>query len=83
MTYALTHGGSAGRELAGWLAGSEPGGEARAAELIEAAGGRRWAATEARRRIAAATDALSAVPIPTGPRAELVAIAHFIVAREA
>jgi geranylgeranyl diphosphate synthase type I len=88
VTYALTHGGTAGRELARWLA--EPGtrgqsetGEAWAADLVEAAGGRDWAAAEAQRRIAAATDALARVPMRAGPREELVAIAHFIVAREA
>jgi geranylgeranyl diphosphate synthase type I len=83
VTYALSHGGSAGRELATWLGESAPGGEARAADLVEAAGGRQWAASEARRRIAAAEQALSSVPIPAGPRAELAAIAHFIVDREA
>lgn len=92
VTYALTHGGPAGRELAGWLSRQSDArrpsrqsdtGEARAADLIEAAGGRDWAAAEARRRVVAATDALAAVPIPTGPREELIAIAHFIVAREA
>ncbi|MBV9163725.1 MAG: polyprenyl synthetase family protein [Pseudonocardiales bacterium] len=107
VTYALTHGGRPGRELADWLAGSDlagsnpagsdpagsdpagsdpagsdPAGEARAADLIEAAGGRDWAVTEARRRLVAATEALAAVPIPTSPREELIAIAHFIVARE-
>jgi len=87
VTYALTHGGSPGRELADWLAGSEPPGSdstgaARAADLIEAAGGRDWAATEAQHRLAVATQALAAVPIPTGPREELIAIAHFIVTRE-
>lgn len=91
VTYALTHGGRHGRELAGWLAGSTSGDEARAADLIETAGGRRWAEDEARRRIAAAIDALAphavhpgalSVPIPAGPRAELVAIAHFIAGRQ-
>ncbi len=87
VTYAITHGGPAGRELAGWLAGSDPtrapGSEARAAELIEAAGGRDWAAAEAQRRVTAAEHALAAAPIPDGPREELAAIARFIVAREA
>ncbi|MGH3593996.1 MAG: polyprenyl synthetase family protein, partial [Pseudonocardiaceae bacterium] len=86
LTYALTHGGPAGRELARWLAGSDMPGEAdlrRVAELVEAAGGRDWAAAEAQRRIAAATDALAGVPMRAGPREDLIAIAHFIVAREA
>jgi geranylgeranyl diphosphate synthase type I len=59
------------------------GGEERVADLIEAAGGRQWAADEARRRIDSATHALNAVSMPAGPRAELIAIAHFIVEREA
>ncbi len=100
VTYALTHGGPAGRELARWLAepdtrrrGRQPAtdrrgrqpdtDEAWAADLVEAAGGRDWAAAEAQRRIAAATDALARVPMQAGPREDLVAIAHFIVAREA
>jgi geranylgeranyl diphosphate synthase type I len=65
VTYALGHGGPAGREL------------------VEAAGGRDWAAAEAQRRVAAATHALGGVPMRAGPREDLVAIAHFIVAREA
>ncbi|MDQ3762780.1 MAG: polyprenyl synthetase family protein [Actinomycetota bacterium] len=83
VTYAVTQGGPAGRELASWLAGSNSADEARAADLIDAAGGRDWAAAEARRRVAAAEHVLTTVPIPTGPHEELVAIAHFIVAREA
>ncbi len=91
VTYALTYGGPAGRELARWLADSNSrglsrpsdAGEAWAADLIEAAGARDWAAAEAQRRIAAATDALAGVPIHASPREDLVAIAHFIVAREA
>ena len=69
-------------DLAGWLREPAPGGEDRAADLVEAAGGRQWAVAEARGRIAAAEQALRSVPIPAGPRAELAAIAHFIVARE-
>jgi geranylgeranyl diphosphate synthase type I len=91
VTYALTHGGHAGRELARWFADPDSprrsrqsdAGEARAADLVEAAGGRSWAAAEAQRRIAAATDALAGVPMRAGPREDLIAIAHFIVAREA
>jgi geranylgeranyl diphosphate synthase, type I len=87
VTYALGQGGAAGRELATWLRDgvSETqvaDGEARAADLIEAAGGRRWAQAEARRRITAAVQALHSVPISAGPREELAAIAHFIVERE-
>jgi geranylgeranyl diphosphate synthase type I len=88
VTYALTHGGSARRELAKWFAesgaaGPHAGGEAWAADLIEAAGGRNWAVAEARYRVAAAEQTLATVPIVGGPREELIAIAHFIIAREA
>jgi geranylgeranyl diphosphate synthase type I len=83
VTYVISQGGPAARELAGWLGNSTQDGEARAADLIEAAGGRHWAADEARRRIESAITALHAVPMPTGPRAELTAIAHFIVERQA
>jgi geranylgeranyl diphosphate synthase, type I len=83
VSYVLSQGGPAARELASWLGKSTLDGEARAADLIEAAGGRQWAADEARRRIDTATQALHAVPMPAGPRAELIAIAQFIVEREA
>ncbi|GAA3524261.1 (2E,6E)-farnesyl diphosphate synthase [Amycolatopsis ultiminotia] len=84
ITYATTHGGEPGRELAGWLAGPEPADEtdlARAAALVQAAGGREWATAEAARRVAGAEQALAA--IPAGPRGELTDIARFIVHREA
>ncbi|MBV8996100.1 MAG: polyprenyl synthetase family protein, partial [Pseudonocardiales bacterium] len=82
VTYVLSQGGVAARELASWLGKSTPDGESRAADLIETAGGRQWAADEARRRIDAATQALHAVPMLAGPRAELIAIAHFIAERQ-
>ncbi|MGH3941030.1 MAG: polyprenyl synthetase family protein [Pseudonocardiaceae bacterium] len=83
VTYALTHGGSAGRELAAWLAAPDRAAPDHAADLVDAAGGRVWAAAEARRRVAAACHALTTVPIPATARKDLTAIAHFIVAREA
>lgn len=83
VTYALSQGGPAGRELADWLRSGASDGEAHAADLIDAAGGRQWAAAEARCRIVAAEQALGTVPIPARPRAELTSIAHFVVDREA
>jgi geranylgeranyl diphosphate synthase type I len=95
VTYAVTHGGGPGRELAAWLCrpGTEAGGapaddlpdtELRhAAELVEAAGGRRWAAEEAERRLRLAEQALHSVPVDPGARDQLLDIAHFVVAREA
>src|SRR5882757_6663209 len=50
----------------------------RAAELIEAAGGRGWAAEEADRRLGLAERALDSVPIDPGARDELLDIAHFV-----
>ncbi|QRP43398.1 polyprenyl synthetase family protein [Amycolatopsis sp. FDAARGOS 1241] len=84
VTYATTHGGAAGDELAKWLAGGETGDEAelaRVAALVESAGGREWATAEAARRVETAERAVAA--IPAGPREELIGIARFIVHREA
>jgi geranylgeranyl diphosphate synthase, type I len=76
VTFATTHGGGAGGELAAWLAGAETSDEAelaRIAALVEAAGGRDWATAEAERRTVAALRALAGVSIPEGPRSELTA----------
>ncbi|MFI5610803.1 polyprenyl synthetase family protein [Amycolatopsis sp. NPDC051903] len=84
VTYATTHGGDPGRELAKWLAGGETGDEAelaRVAALVASAGGREWATAEAARRVKTAERAIAT--LPAGPREELVGIARFIVHREA
>jgi geranylgeranyl diphosphate synthase, type I len=91
VTYALGNGGDAGRRLAGWLATppladrdeSDVDDLRAAAELVEAGGGRAWAAVEAARRLDLAADALRRVAMPTGPCEELLALGHFIVEREA
>lgn len=70
VTWAVVHGGDAGRELAAWLTRPDDGdgdgdGEPdelalrRGAALVEAGGGRAWADAEARRRLAAAEAALA------------------------
>jgi geranylgeranyl diphosphate synthase, type I len=85
VTYAVHHGGAAGRELATWLAGSGAACAAelhRAAALVEVGGGRAWAVDEARRRRDRAEDALAAANLPSRPRAELVALSHYLVDRE-
>lgn len=88
VCYAANRRCPAGLELARWLhAPAPPDGDeepalARAAALVEEAGGRGWAAAEARRRIAAAQRALRSVPLPGDIRAELIDIAHFVVDRE-
>src|SRR5262249_44819458 len=87
VTYAVVHGGPAGAELSSWLAVS--GGEDddgrlhRMAELVETGGGRAWAAAEARPRMAHAERALGAVELPASTGAELLALGHHLVDREA
>ncbi|MBB6119420.1 family 2 encapsulin nanocompartment cargo protein polyprenyl transferase [Nocardiopsis algeriensis] len=81
---ALNSGTPEGRELAGLYLRdgelSEPE-TARAAELIEAAGGRRWSQEQAEALLARALEALHAAdPVP-GPAEELAALARFAVRR--
>ncbi len=52
------------------------------AALIEEAGGRQWTTAEARRQHAIAIEALDAVDMPHKVRAELVALADFVVVRK-
>jgi len=85
ISWALTHGGVAGAELAGWLAGEGPDSDddiAAAAALVDAAGGRAWAGEEARRRLAVGEDALAAADLDEAARDELIALGRFIVTRE-
>ena len=85
ITWAMTHGQGAGRELADWLATSGPDSDAdvaAAAALVEAAGGRAWAAEEARRRLALGEAALSDVALDPSARDELLLLGRFIVTRE-
>ncbi|WP_020658527.1 polyprenyl synthetase family protein [Amycolatopsis benzoatilytica] len=81
ITYATTHGGAAGRELASWLSTGDDADLAEVAALVDAAGGRDWAVAEAARHVAVAEGALAG--LPPGPRAELTAIARFIAGRDA
>ncbi len=95
VTWAVVHGGDAGRELAAWLARPGDGDDEptlrRGAALVEAGGGRAWAGAEARRRLAAAEAALAALadhlpttdPATTRARAELVALGRHLADREA
>ncbi len=86
VTYALSQGGPAARELASWLATPDAAGEddlRRVADLVADAGGRNWAASEAKRRLRLGESALAAVALPDRPRAELLALGRFIVNREA
>jgi geranylgeranyl diphosphate synthase, type I len=89
VTYALTQGGAAGQELAGWLAAQAAGhdhdepGLRRGADLVAAGGGRDWATSEAARRLELGAKALDAVDLPPAAREELVGLGEFIVHREA
>ena len=95
VTWAVVHGGDAGRDLAAWLARPEDGDDEltlrRGAALVEAGGGRAWAGAEARRRLAAAEAALATLadhlpttdPATTRARTELVALARHLADREA
>jgi geranylgeranyl diphosphate synthase type I len=85
ITWAIRHGGEAGAELAGWLQVTGPRDDAaiaRAADLVEASGGRAWAAEEARRRLALGEAALDSVHVQPDAHAELVALGRFVVARD-
>jgi geranylgeranyl diphosphate synthase, type I len=85
---AMASGTAAGRELrdlyaSGDLhpdAGDEP--VARAATLVEAAGGRAWVNEEAARRLSAACTALLSVDLEPGARDALLAIARYVTARD-
>jgi geranylgeranyl diphosphate synthase type I len=85
VAFALAAGGPAAAELADWLATPAPTSEqsiARAAQLVESAGGRTWAAVEARRRLARAEAALDRPDLDRSGTDELVALGRFVVTRE-
>jgi geranylgeranyl diphosphate synthase type I len=82
---ALTSGGEPGLELAERLADHSPLSESdllRAASLIEDAGGRQWAETEADKHLTLAVRCLADADMPDEVRAEFTAIANFITARQ-
>ena len=86
VTWSLESGRPAGRALAQWFAQSNDPTENElraAAGLVDTAGGRRWARSEARRRVRAAQQALDSVPIAPEYRRELSGLADFIVERSA
>ncbi|MBH5337837.1 polyprenyl synthetase family protein [Streptomyces pactum] len=90
---ALAADGPASRELARLLAADAGKSDAEfmdfdedqfaaRAALIEQAGGRDWTSQEARRQHATAVAALAEVELPERVRAELTALADFVVVRE-
>jgi geranylgeranyl diphosphate synthase, type I len=82
---ALTSQTAPGRELAALLAQPEPLTEdelRHAAGLVEAAGGREWAESEADAALAAADKRLAETEMPADVQAEFAGIAEFITARQ-
>jgi geranylgeranyl diphosphate synthase type I len=82
---ALTSGTDAGQELAGLLASPESLTEddlRRAAQLVEAAGGKDWAQDKADSALASAIGYLAEVDLPRDVRAEFEGIAEFVTARQ-
>ncbi|MEV5648857.1 polyprenyl synthetase family protein [Nocardia sp. NPDC052254] len=86
VTWSLESGRPAGRALAQWLAQSGDPAESElraAADMVETAGGRRWARAESGRRVRAAQRALDSAAIDPRYRRELHRLADFIVERSA
>jgi geranylgeranyl diphosphate synthase, type I len=82
---ALASGTQAGRDLGVLLAAPAPLTDAellRAAELVEAAGGRQWAQDKADGALAAAVGRLAQAGLPPEVRAEFEAIAEFLTGRQ-
>ncbi len=82
---ALTSGSQAGDELGTLLASTGQLSEddlLRAADLVEAAGGKAWAEAEADVQLASAGKCLAETDMPAGVRAEFAGIAEFITARQ-
>ncbi|WP_274564125.1 polyprenyl synthetase family protein [Streptomyces spiramyceticus] len=88
---ALAAGGPASEQLAELLSADAKSNDfesfseaefATRAALIEQAGGREWTSQEARRQHAVAIEALDAVDMPQQVRAQLTALADFVVVRK-
>ena len=82
---ALASESDAGRELAALLAAPEPldeGELCRAADLVAAAGGKKWVEAEADSALSSALGCLDEAELPEDVRAEFAAIAEFVTARQ-
>jgi geranylgeranyl diphosphate synthase type I len=82
---ALTSGKEQAQTLAELLSSPAELGEddlLRAADLVEAAGGREWAESEADAQLAAASKCLAETEMPEDVRSEFAAIASFITVRQ-
>ena len=85
MVAALAAGGASGRRLAEMYLGPDPLTErdlATVAALVELAGGRVWAQTEAERHLRAALGCLDAAEPAAGARAALVALTELVTDRD-
>ena len=84
ITVALCSGTAAGEELASLYAQDhlDESDLARAATLVERAGGRQATAAAAQERLQSAAEALSNADIKSKPAAEMLELAHFVVNRE-
>lgn len=81
---ALSSGGPDAGRLSDILGerGADDGVYAEAAALVEKLGGREWTCDEARRRLGTAYAHLDRATLPAGVRADLVAVADYVVSRE-
>ncbi len=82
---ALASESDAGRDLAVLLARTDPLSEddlLRAAELVEAAGGKKWVEAEADTALSSALGCLADAEMPEDVRAEFAGIAEFVTARQ-
>ena len=84
VTVALCSGTEAGMELASLYARDhlDDTDIARAADLVDKAGGREATAAAARQRLQGAVEAISSADLAPGPAGDLLAIAHFVVDRD-
>ena len=88
ITHVLSQDSSAGRALADWYAvPPAPGGDApdqlqRAADLVEAGGGRAWATAEAERHLSRGEELLARVALPAAPLAELLELGRYLTRRD-
>jgi geranylgeranyl diphosphate synthase type I len=84
VTWALTRDkyGPRMREFLGSTDEPGPASLVDAAAMLEAAGARRWALAEAARRMELAERALSAVDLHPAARADMVALARYVVERD-
>jgi geranylgeranyl diphosphate synthase type I len=85
VTWVVSQGGPPGRQLSAWLGSSGDDDEValrQVADLLETAGARDWARSEAAARMAAAERSLDSADAPPDVHAELVELGRFLAGRE-